>query len=169
MSVNVEKIMQEIRDEIKEKGYTYDMLSFKDISVSPCSDKEKASIESAEKDLAYMGNTSFVAAYRPLAGNKLAVLIKKVIRKLTKFYVEPIVASQNEFNNAAVQSVGSVIDLIKQQKPDESSSVSIDEVSERLSTLELQLKTAYSEIRTLNERINQLEAENDHLKKSKAE
>lgn len=31
--LNVEKIMEEIREEIKEKGYTNDMLSFSDMIV----------------------------------------------------------------------------------------------------------------------------------------
>ncbi len=157
--------MQEIREEIKEKGYTYDMLSFNDISASPATDNGDVSVERAEKNLAYMDNVHLVAGYRPLPGNKLVVLIKRIIRKLTKFYVEPVVASQNEFNAAAVQSVASVLELVKQQ----GGSNSTAELSERLLTMELKLKTAYAEIKTLNERISRLEAENNLLKNPKAE
>ena len=32
MEVNIEKIMDDIRTEIKEKGYTTDMLSFTDVT-----------------------------------------------------------------------------------------------------------------------------------------
>ena len=165
MSVNVEKIMQEIRNEIKEKGYSYDMLSFKDISVTSIPTNENVTIENAEKQLMYMDNISSVAAYRPLDGNKLFVIVKKIIRKLTKFYIEPIVASQNEFNKATVQSVSNLLNLEKAYGFNSNN----DELSEKISTLELQIRTAYSEIKALNEKIDRLEAQNISLKNQKAE
>ena len=36
--------------------------------------------------------------WKMLRGNKIAVLFKKIIRKLVKFYIEPIVREQNQFN-----------------------------------------------------------------------
>lgn len=169
MSVNIEKIMQEIRDEIKEKGYTYDMLSFNEVDAPLCIDNKTASIEGTEKSLVYMDNASSVLAYRPLAGSKLAILVKKVIRKLTKFYVEPIVESQNEFNKATVESVSSVFHLIKQQSSDKIDTIGMNEMREKISTMELQLKTACAEIQTLNEKVIYLETENKKLKNLKAE
>lgn len=171
MSVNVEAIMQEIREEIKTKGYTYDMLSFKDVSTPLCSDNESdaVSVENAEKNLAYMDNTSHVAGYRPLDGNKLVVLIKRIIRKFTKFYVEPVVASQNEFNSAAVRTAGSLMELVKVQSNAGGNNIHINEMYDRISTIELQLKTAHSDIQALNQRIRVLEAENRELKNSESE
>ncbi len=171
MSVNIEAIMQEIREEIKAKGYTYDMLSFKDVSAPLCSDNESeaVSFEGAEKNLAYMDNVSHVAGYRPLDGNKLVVFIKRIIRKFTKFYVEPVVASQNEFNSAAVRTAGSLMELVKAGANTGSDITHINEMYDKISTIEFQLKTAHADIQALNERIRALEAENRKLKNSEAE
>lgn len=169
MAINIENIMQDIRNEIKEKGYTYDMLSFKEVTAAPLSDTENVSIADIEKDVNYMENASAVAAYRPLGGSKLAVFIKKIIRKLIKFYVEPIVESQNDFNSSAVRSLNSVVAYMKQQSPDENDRVLLKELNDKVTTLEMQLKTANSEIQMLNERINSLKSSDDGSDKPKAE
>jgi len=100
--INIEKIMEEIRQEIQEKGYTNDMLSFDDIMDF---DEENKTLEDYFDILNSIWN---VQAYRELPGgnglvSKLNVFIKKVLRKLIKFYIEPIVADQNEFNANCVR------------------------------------------------------------------
>jgi len=100
--INIEKIMEEIRQEIQEKGYTNDMLSFDDITDF---DEENKTLEDYFDILNSIWN---VQAYRELPGgnglvSKLNVFIKKVLRKLIKFYIEPIVADQNEFNANCVR------------------------------------------------------------------
>lgn len=45
-----------------------------------------------------MNSTRKVQCWRLIGGNRLAVFFKKIIRKLIKFYVEPIIDEQNQFN-----------------------------------------------------------------------
>lgn len=167
MAVNIENIMNEIRQEIKEKGYTYDMLSFKEVFTVQTDGSNEVDIAEIDGNLGYLNSSYEIMAYRPLAGNKLFVFIKKVIRKLTKFYIEPIVASQNEFNAYNVRVLNALSGYVKKQAAVKDEASLAEELSDRMSTMELQLKTAASEIRTLNDRISQLEKENKELKDRK--
>jgi len=91
--VNVEEIMAEIRKEIEDKGYKSENISFSDIPF--CAGR-------FEDNIGYLHDNFSVAAYRPLeSGGKLGALNtirKKILRKLIKFYIEPIVEDQNENN-----------------------------------------------------------------------
>lgn len=91
-SINIELIMEEIRNEIKAKGYTNDMLSFEDVVAS---NTKKMTMEDYYDIL---NNTWNIPAYRVLSGNAVKIFIKKVLRKLMSFYVEPIAMEQTAFN-----------------------------------------------------------------------
>jgi len=91
--VNVEEIMAEIRKEIEDKGYRSENISFSDIPF--CAGR-------FEDNIGYLHENYSVPAYRPLgSGGKFGALNnirKKILRKLVKFYIEPIVEDQNENN-----------------------------------------------------------------------
>ena len=103
-TINIEKIMQEIRDDIAEKELTNNLLSFTDIMV----DTNDLSVNKFDKmifdeELYSLNHAWDVQAYRAIVGNgtlksKVGVFFKKVIRKLTKFYIEPIADDQSAFN-----------------------------------------------------------------------
>lgn len=100
--INVEEIMEEIRKEIKEKGYTNDMLSFDDVVTS------KSGHKTLEEYYDILNATWNIPAYRVLSGGKgplgrAKVFVKKVLRKIMKFYIEPIVSAQTEFNGNNVR------------------------------------------------------------------
>ena len=95
--INIEEIMAEIKQSIKEQELTADMLSFEDVPY-----KKKAQSGSASEALDYVSTHYYIQPYKELQGNPVKVFIKKVIRKLTKFYVEPVVFEQNDFNANAV-------------------------------------------------------------------
>lgn len=102
--INIESIMTEIRDDIRKKGYTNDLLSFDDVIV----DTGSINVTKFEKvkfneEIFTINHEWDVQAYRPLHGNKVAVFFKKVIRKLVYFFVEPIVLAQNGFNASLVR------------------------------------------------------------------
>ena len=103
MNVNSEEIMKQIRAEISEKGLSADMLSFEDI---PC--RKPAQSTSAAKTLEWLGAHCYIQPYKQLAGNAVSVFTKKVIRRLTRFYVEPVVFEQNDFNSNVVSAVSSL-------------------------------------------------------------
>jgi len=95
--INIEQIMEEIRQEIRDKGYINDLFSFDDVIESAAENK------TLEDYYDILNNIWNVQAYRvlPAGGGilgKFKVFVKKVLRKSIKFYIEPIVEDQDEFN-----------------------------------------------------------------------
>ena len=133
--------MAEIKQSIKEQGLTADMLSFEDVPY-----KKNAQSGSASEALDYVSTHYYVQPYKELQGNPVKVFIKKVIRKLTKFYVEPVVFEQNDFNANAVTVMKSLT---------ESGSA---DLGGRVETLELANKE-------LLIRLDKLERENAELRR----
>lgn len=108
ININVEEIMQQIRDEIKEKGYKEEMLSFSDLTVG----KDDLSVRRFNKtmfneSLDFLNRGWKVQPYRMFdvrsLKSKITTFGKKVIRKFIKFYIEPITADQNRFNASVVR------------------------------------------------------------------
>jgi hypothetical protein len=139
--INIEEIMAEIKQSIKEQGLTADMLSFEDVPY-----RKNAQSGSASEALDYVSTHYYIQPYKELQGNPVKVFIKKVIRKLTKFYVEPVVFEQNDFNANAVTVMKSLT---------ESGSA---DLGGRVETLELANKE-------LLIRLDKLERENAELRR----
>jgi len=153
----IEDIMEEIRREIKEKNLSSDMLSFEDVPYKKSEEMGNGAgnlNEEAEISLKYINSHYSVQPYKQLCGNPLSVFVKKVIRKLTKFYVEPIVAEQNEFNGHAVKVINAVNNL---GKADKDSAQEISDLINRIEVLELNQKN-------LSIKLELLEKENKSLK-----
>ena len=139
-NINIEEIMAEIKRGTKEQGLTADMLSFEDVPF-----KKTAQGGSASEALDYITSHYYIQPYKELKGNPVKVFIKKVIRKLVKFYVEPVVFEQNDFNANAVTVMKS---LSEGQAAD---------LSGKVETLELAQKE-------LLIRLDKLERENNELR-----
>lgn len=153
--INIEEIMAQIKREIEEKGLTPDMLSFEDVPYKKpvqAAAEPGASLSDAGEAFAYVNAHHYVQPYKPLAGNPLKVFFKKVIRKLTKFYVEPVVFEQNSFNAAAVNILNVMKTTAEAHAGDDS-----ENLLSRLETIEL----AQKELRS---RIDSLERENAALR-----
>ena len=88
--IDVTKIMEQIRQDIKESGADRIPLSFQDSNST-----EASTLDEAVRYLAYNYE---VTAYQMLEGNKLKRFFKKCIRKAGSFFVLPIVAQQNKLN-----------------------------------------------------------------------
>lgn len=154
-NINIEEIMAQIKGEIKEKGLTPDMLSFEDVPYSKpvqVTREESSSLADADDALAHMNAHYYVQPYKPIAGNPLKVFIKKVIRKLTKFYVEPVVFEQNEFNANTVSVLNTFRGAIEGQASKEDSGL-----ADRIEALELAQKALLT-------RLDGLERENAALR-----
>lgn len=154
-NINIEEIMAQIKREIKEKGLTPDMLSFEDVPYSKpvqVTREGGSSLADADDALAHMNAHYYVQPYKPIAGNPLKVFIKKVIRKLTKFYVEPVVFEQNEFNANTVSVLNTFRGAIEGQASKEDSGL-----ADRIETLELAQKALLT-------RLDGLERENAALR-----
>jgi len=151
MEVNVEKIMADIRAEIKEKGYTSDMLSFKDVTA-------KGSFEGGDSTelgeaVRAMNAVSLVPYDPPITGNPIAVFIKKIIRKLIRFYIRPTVEQQNEFNAQTVNAVSAIGRYASAVNGGADTAV----LSQRVELLEASLEAVSKENEELRRRIERLE------------
>lgn len=139
--INVEEIMEEIRQNIRERGYDKEPLSFEEVQVSKPAIVADGGY-SADQFLYELGyinhnwNNNFQV---PVTGrNLLAVFIKKVIRKLTRFIVFPIVNFQNSYNGSNVRCMN-------------------------------QIKEYMAEMDVYKQRIEQLEKEIEYIKNNRAE
>lgn len=96
--INVEEIMQGIRKEIAEKHYEDVEYKFRDVHLRlNCAD----AVYDKEEFIANLDKAkphAIVNAYKPLYGNQISKIIKKINRKLIAFYVESIVDDQNDYN-----------------------------------------------------------------------
>lgn len=156
-NINIEDIMNEIRQKIKDQNLSSDMLSFEDVPYNKHSSANSAnelSLNNADTALAYLNAHSCIQPYKELHGNPLFVFIKKVIRKLTKFYVEPVVFEQNDFNANTVH----VLNVLKSSADTISTEDknNIDELLERIEILELNQKNLSTQIKTLEKENREL-------------
>ena len=102
--IDVESIMEEIRAEIKRKGYKEKEVRFSDINISYADnmdvDHMELSAEAYKKQLLLLNIQKNVntnkTLYADSPAGKVEIFFKKVFRKCARFYVEPIVSGQNE-------------------------------------------------------------------------
>lgn len=133
--INTEEIMKEIKAQIAERGYSRSELKFADVvkagGFSLGEIPDYFEMQNFELTIDQMDARKEVRCWQPLYGNKIAVLVKKIIRKLVKFYVEPIVATQNEFNYFATSALSQI-----RAKYEEEQEVKLLEMQKRIEELE---------------------------------
>lgn len=137
--IDVEEIMRSIRDDIEKRGYTKKELRFADIRTEneegiQCLD-EYFELDNFRNTIVQMDGKRNVQCWRPLGGNKIKVAIKKIIRKLVKFYVEPIVEEQNQFNFYTVSAMAQIYSKIEEEQ-----NMKIEQMEERIKKLEEQCR-----------------------------
>lgn len=112
--INVEEIMQKIREEIKNKGYTSDMLSFSDVE-TPSEEGYSYNYEELCRLVYQVNQSCSVAWVRELPGNPIVVFIKKIIRTLAAFLIAPMSDDQNVFNGSATRVINQLMGYINMQ------------------------------------------------------
>lgn len=136
--INIESIMQEIRAEIKQKGYTNDLLSFNDIVIDTSTlNASKFDKIMFNEEIYTINHTWNVQAYRTLSGSRISLFFKKVIRKMVYFFVEPIVLEQDGFNASMVRLMNQMncyVDETKQHN--EVLKKQVQELSEKIKQFE---------------------------------
>lgn len=117
-NINTEEIMKQIRAEIKEKGLDSSVLSFEEIpfqqEVSHAA--QNFQLASLQQSADYLNIRNQIEPYKPLEGNFLVVFIKKVIRKLVKFYLLPIITEQNALNLHTANAVNQLNLYVQEQQ-----------------------------------------------------
>lgn len=131
-NINIEEIMKQIREEIKEKGYKESDLSFADVAVPAVEAVD--TVDPDEGVLSFALNSANknvrVDYYRPIEGNGLKKALKKFIRKLVKPAVYHLCVNQETFNTGTVQTLNQLYIYIQNQE------VRIAELERRLSEKE---------------------------------
>ena len=106
--------MQEIRAEIRAKGYEDNEIPFSDIACLVGGTEVPFDLKDYLDDISMMDESRTVLAYRDISSTrkgvgKLITFIKKVIRKMVCFYVEPLVDDQNRFNELTTRVVAQTV------------------------------------------------------------
>lgn len=107
--LNVEKIMEEIRNEIAEKGYKNEMLSFSDITADDMEvnaekfERVRFNEELYNLNTLWNVNPNREIERKPGLKGKCITAFKKLIRKCIRFYLSSIVWEQDTFNATSVR------------------------------------------------------------------
>ncbi len=96
--INVEQIMAEIREEIKQKGYKSSDLNFDDIPVL---------------SIVGMKNSYKVDSYKPYKDKGMKLLIKKIVRKMVWGSFSRNFKLQRGFNASTLQTVSALVSMIE--------------------------------------------------------
>ncbi len=152
-NINTEEIMKQIRAEIKEKGLNSTMLSFEEIPFQQEVSHAEPNFQlaSLQQSAEYLNIRNQIEPYKPLEGNFLVVFIKKVIRKLVKFYIMPIMTEQNALNLHTANAIHQMHLYIEEQQ-------------KKISDLETKQESQRQELQALKTQIKALQKENQELK-----
>lgn len=148
-NVDIDKIMSEIRQKIKDEGLTSSMLSFEDIPM----DKPSSEMDTdynpyiLKQSAELLCSQNQITPNKPIEGNPIVRLIKKVIRKLTQFYVMPIVMEQNILNFHNANAVSQLYCFARET----------EKLSEKISELENRHIMDEKRITDLESRLRELE------------
>ncbi len=146
-TINVEKIMEEIREDIKSKGYTNDMLSFDDVQ-APSVIKEEYDQDQLVSALHNMSVYAYVPWYRDLSKSRIKRFIQKLIRKFVAFLIAPVTDQQSDFNKETLRGVGQLAGYIEQSENQ------LEDLAKAIELLEAKIVKLEAEIKTLKEKNN---------------
>lgn len=99
-SINTTEIMSEIKRKSK------DIPDFENVPHTRSAGAEVP--DNPDAAISEMRSYSYVHTHRQLYGKPIEVLLKKVVRKIIKFYAEPIVDEQNNFNASTEATITSL-------------------------------------------------------------
>ena len=110
-NINVEEIMAKIRQNIKDKGYIEEE-KINNFDFTPQISEE----DNFRYDLDTLNRVWNINLEREiLSRNKLFSFVKKVIRKLTRWYITPMMQDQITFNSYAVRSINNLNKQMEKQ------------------------------------------------------
>lgn len=96
---SINEILNQIKSDIEKEAIKTDIPNFEDVPYrEPVQVSDGISAEDNKKSIRYLNSHYYIQSYKELKGNSVKQFFCRLIRRLTKFYVEPIVAEQNEFN-----------------------------------------------------------------------
>lgn len=133
--INVEEIMSEIREQIKERGYTEKELKFADLRDDLMAGSDDFySYEHFKGTVDQMDNKRVVQWWNPITGNPVLVFFKRFIRKCVTFIIDPIVIRQNDFNNYTASALTQVSAKFEQEQD-----YNLEEMQNKIEKLEARI------------------------------
>lgn len=141
MDINIESIMEEIRGEIRAKGYKKSDLSFSDISFEAerNMDISREFSWSVYQDELRSMETRWEVPLEPVftSSNALVQFLKKVMKKLCRFFTVPMITMQNAFNASVVRANAQLRNYVAQNEEDKKKlEQRIQELERKISELE---------------------------------
>ena len=146
VEINVSDIMEELKREIVKRGYTDKLLTFEDVGdftgVGQASGKSHSySFEELTRQCNNVNAQYNVLEYRIYPtnglGNKIKTIIKKALRKPIRFYINPIVHDQNEFNSSVTRCINQMRIYIAENQ---SLNEQVKKLNEQVKELQQQIK-----------------------------
>lgn len=148
--IDIEKIMEEIRQEIRDKGYKEEDLDFADIAViSTKTVTAGYDPEELERQAAYLNANSQNPICFPLSGNPVKVFLQKVLRRCFLFVIFQAFQFQNRFNI----SVTCFLNQVRNYQAENS------ELKEQLKKQQEQIDRIGEELKTLRSKTGDIEKE----------
>ena len=122
-TVNIEEIMEEIRADIKKRQLDGTLVPFQDVpqgNVMVNLDVDSDTFDEAKlhKYLDIVNRDYMVILDRPLAvgTSKAGRFVKRAVRRLVRFYINPVVRDQNSVNAAMANSMHQMSNYISHQQ-----------------------------------------------------
>lgn len=108
--INIESIMEEIRENVKNRKYPREALDFEFVMQV---DEPKAFDEEEFRTELHSIRFNMELRYdEPIQGK--GILVKKIVKKLNQFYVKPLLEKQSRTNNAMLTLINQMGDYILQ-------------------------------------------------------
>lgn len=167
IEIDVQKIVDEIKNEIEIKGYKSQILSFKEVEEIGSLYSTNFSLNELDSNISEANRLYYIEEYpiiwQDSLFQKITGFIKKVIRKTMKFYIAPMVEKQNKFNAAVTKSLNQVDSYIVAK---EKKTVEYDDIKRLLQENE-NMQIVIQELSKTNEennkRIQELESKVETL------
>lgn len=161
VKIDIEEIMQEIRDNIEKRGYSDEILSFRDVSSEMMGEDDGEPFCMSDlKNYIYEANCNCdVPYYAPITESSVKKLIKKVMRKLMSFQIVPMSVQQNAFNVAVARSLASVQKYIMENGGENENHMSKKQEENYFEYQEKLTEQLETKILVLEKRIEELEAQ----------
>lgn len=119
INIDIERIMDEIRENIKRRGYKEEDIDFENITgnvKAVLGVKTDFSSYEFEHSLKTASSLHYIEYYRMIPKGGLKSFIQRLIRKIVKFMMIPMVDQQNQYNYHIIMCMRQLEGFTKEQQ-----------------------------------------------------
>lgn len=153
--IDVEKIMSEIRQEIKDKGYTKEEINYAQMLAN----MDNANLENCYNRRALRTKYEYISThftnpvYFELKGNPVKVLLQRIIRRFFLFVIFPAFHYQNVFNEGVVDCIRQLKNYIEENEEVKHTPIKIAKLESQIQSQQEQIEMLQKEIEALKNSI----------------